>query len=158
MASDEFQQERPQIQKEPSLSDARSETRLPLADGNRFQRPDLVGNLMSLTALCLGIVSLILSVWWVMTAMPWSNQALSFEEASFRQGVMKWLGPLQLVLGLTTLAFGILGLFYRYKPATLGGFVGSTFGIVMGILTILFGLFLCFILLLISLAGAGAMK
>ena len=60
MPTDEFQKERPQIQKEPSLSDARLETRLPLADDNRFQRPDQVANLMSLTALCLGVVSLIL--------------------------------------------------------------------------------------------------
>jgi hypothetical protein len=108
MANDEFQKEPPQIQKEPSLSDARSQTRLPLADDNRFQRTDLVGNLMSLAALCLGIGSLILSVWWVMTAMPWSNQ-----EASSRWDIATWIGPLQLVLGLITLIFGILGLNYR---------------------------------------------
>ena len=99
------------------------ETGLPLADDNRFRRRDLVGNLMSLAALCLGIVSLILSVWWVMTAMPWSNQA-----ASFRRDIATWKGPLQLVLGLITLIFGNLGLKYREQHPNLVGYAGSLFG------------------------------
>ena len=147
MPNDEFQKARPQIQKEPSLSDALSETRLPLAEDNRFQRRDLVGNLMSLAALCLGIVSLILSVWWVTTAMPWSNQA-----ASFRRGIATWKGPLQLVLGLITLIFGILGLKYREQHPNLVGYAGSLFGI----LTILFGLFMCFIWFTSQFAGIGS--
>ena len=67
--ADELQKERPQIQKEPSPSDARSETGLPLADDNRFQRPDQVRNPMALTALRLSIFSLMLSGIWLMTMM-----------------------------------------------------------------------------------------
>jgi hypothetical protein len=133
MPNDEFQKERPQIQKEPSLSDARSETRLPLADGNRFQRPDQVWNeLAALAALCLGIVSLILSVWWVLTV-------------SSNVGAIKWRLGLELVLVLSTLIFSIFGLKCRSRC----GFGVSMVGIVMGILTI-FGLFLWFILLVLS--------
>jgi len=151
MPNDEFQKERPQIQNEPSLSDARSETRLPLADDNRLQRPDQVWNPRALTALWLGKLSLILSVGWLMTIMMLPpNLAWSF-----LLGITTWIGPLQLVLGLTTLVFGILGLKYRYKHPNLGGFGGSMFGIVMGVLTILFWLWLCFGLLLLTSGAAG---
>jgi hypothetical protein len=135
MPNDEVQKARPQIQKGPSLSDARSETRLPLADSNPFRRPDQVGNeLAALAALCLGIVSLILSVWWVLTV-------------SSNVGEIKWqwrLG-LGLVLILSTLIFGIFGLKCRSRC----GFGLSIVGILMGILTI-FGLFLWYILLVLS--------
>jgi|SRR5665213_2146197 len=150
MANDEFQNEPPQIQKEPSQSDARSEMRLPLADYNRFQRPDPVRNPSALTALCLGIVSLILSGGWLMMMM----MSLPNLSASFRLGATTMLGPLQLLLGLTTLTFGVLGLMYRCKHPNRGGFGGNMFGIMMGILTILFGLFLCYIVLGIY-AGGG---
>ena len=80
MGNDEIQNEPPQIQKEPSHSDARWDTRLPLADDNRFQRPDPARESeRRLTALCLGIVSLILSGGWLMmmtTSLP--NQSASF--------------------------------------------------------------------------------
>jgi magnesium-transporting ATPase (P-type) len=163
MADDEFQKERPQIQKEPSLSDARSETRLPLADDNRYQRTDQVRNPRALTALWLGTFSLILSVGWLMpmmmsqpnqeARMP-SNQAASFHPSIT---TTMWISCLQLVLGLTTLVFGYLGLKYRDEHPNLGGFGGSMFGMVMGILTILVWLPICFILLLLS-SGAGAFK
>jgi hypothetical protein len=151
MPNDEFQNEPLQIQKEPSLSDARSEMRLPLPDYNRFQRPDPVRNPSALTALCLGIVSLILSGGWLMMMMSLPNLS-----ASFRLGATTVLGPLQLLLGLTILTFGVVGLMYRCKHPNLGGFGGSMFGTLMGFLTILFGLFLCYVVLGIF-AGGGAM-
>jgi hypothetical protein len=139
--ADEFQKERPQIQKEPSLSDARSETRLPLAHDNRFQRPDQVGNLTPLIALCLDIFSLMLSGgWWIAI-----NASESFRAASFSWGITATIGPLNLVVGLITLIFGIAGLNYSKEHPNLGGFRGSMFGIVMGVLAILFGLFMCFV-------------
>ncbi len=147
MTNDEFQNEPLQIQKEPSLSDARSETRLPLAEDNRFQRPDPVRNPSALTALCLGIVSLILSGGWLMIMM----MSLPNLSASFRLGVTTVLGPVQLLLGLTTLTFGVLG---RCKQP-LDGFGGSFFGTMMGILTVLFGLFLCYIVLGYFAGGAA---
>jgi hypothetical protein len=141
MANDEFQKERPQIQKEPFLSDARSETRLPLADDNRFQRPDEAGNLTPLIALCLGIFSLMLSGGWFIAG----NASESFRAASFSWGITTTIGPLNLVVGLITLIFGISGLNYSKEHPNLGGFRGSMFGIVMGVLAILFGLFMCFV-------------
>jgi hypothetical protein len=147
MTNDEFQKERPQIQKEPSPSDARSETRLPLADDNRFQRPDEAGNLTPLIALCLGIFSLMLSGgWWIA-----ENASESFRAASFSSGITTTIGPLNLVVGLITLIFGISGLNYSKEHPNLGGFRGSMFGIVMGVLAILFGLFMCFVSLLLPL-------
>jgi hypothetical protein len=161
MANDEFQKERSQIQKEPSLSEARSEARLPLADDNRFQRPDPVRNPRALTALWLGTFSLILSIGWLMpmmlsqqnpeARMPSNQAASSHPSITTTMGI----SCLQLMLGLTTLVFGYLGLKYRDEHPNIGGFGGSMFGIVMGILTILIWLPICFILLLLS-SGAGA--
>lgn len=140
MANDEFQKERPQIQKEPSLSDARSEVP-PLADDNRTQLPDQAGDLTPLIALCLGIFSLMLSGgWWI--AIYASE---SFRAASFSWGITTTIGPLNLVVGLITLIFAISGLNYSKEHPNLGGFRGSMFGIVMGVLAILFGLFMCFV-------------
>jgi hypothetical protein len=151
MPNDEFQKERPQIQKEPSPSDARSETRLPLADDNHFQRPDEAGNLTPLIALCLGIFSLMLSGGWL---IAW-NASDSFRAASFSSGITTGIGPLNLVVGLITLIFGISGLNYSKEHPNLGGFRCSMFGIVMGVLAILFGLFTLLLLCLVSLAPRG---
>jgi hypothetical protein len=159
MPNDEFQKERPQIQKEPSLSDARSETRLPLADDNRYRRPDPLRNSMALKALCLGIVSLILSGVWLMAILSVRSSPEPSKPGDFRSlistGILGMV-PVQLVLGLTTLASGILGLKSHYKHPNLGGFGNSMFGTVMGILTVLFYLWPCLgFLLLFSGAGAG---
>ena len=61
------------------------------------------------------------------------------------KATMMLVGSLLLVLGLTTLLLGILG--YRSRQPTTGGMGCSIFGILLGILMILFGLLLCFILL-----------
>jgi hypothetical protein len=141
MPNDEFQKERPQIQKEPSVSDALSETRLPLANDNSVGRPDQAGDLTPLIALCLGIFSLMLSGgWWIAT-----NASESLRAASFSWGITTLIGPLNLVVGLITLIFGISGLNYSKEHPNLGGYRGSMFGIVMGVLAILFGLFMCFV-------------
>ena len=141
MTNDEFQKERPQIQKEPSLPDERLVTGPPLADNNRFQRPDRAGDLTPLIALCLGIFSLMLSGgWWIA-----GNASESFRAASFRWGITATIGPLNLVVGLITLIFGIAGRNYSKEHPNPGGFRGSVFGIVTGVLAILFGLFMCFV-------------
>jgi uncharacterized membrane protein HdeD (DUF308 family) len=59
------------------------------------------------------------------------------------------IGLLVLLLGLTTLVLGIRGLKHRYQHPRFGG-CGSMFAIVMGILTILFGLYLCCMALVLS--------
>jgi hypothetical protein len=138
---DEIQNARRQIQIEPSLSDARSETRPPLADDNRFRRPDQRGNLTPLIALCLGMFSLMLSGGWL---IAWEASE-SFRTASFSSGITTGIGPLNLVVGLITLIFGISGLNYSKEHPNVGGFRSSMFGIVMGVLAILFGLFMCFV-------------
>ena len=133
MENDEFQKERPQIQKEPSLSDARSETRLPLADDNRFHRPDPVRNWTALIAFWLGVLCLIGP-----PSLFAYGSTLGFLTDSFKPWVA-WALYLAWVLGPAALIFGILGLGVRYRHPTAGGIGYAIFGIVIGIPICLLG-------------------
>jgi hypothetical protein len=120
MPNDEFQKERPQIQKGPSPSDARSETRLPLADDNRFLQPDPVLNRMALLSFRLGAFGVILGL-------------------RLQGGYLSFLFPMSvsLILGPAALIFGVLGIRYRNRHPTAGGLGDAVSGIVMGLLAVL---------------------
>jgi hypothetical protein len=129
MANDEFQKERPQIQKEPSLSNARSETPLLLTDDNRFRRPDQMRNTSALISFCLGVLSLLPPLMCI--SLPVWGGGLP-GPSRIPTGLL-CLSP-ELALGPAAFVFGVLGLRYRNRYSTAGGLGYALFGIVAGLL------------------------
>jgi hypothetical protein len=137
MAADEFQKERPQIQKEPSPANARSETRLPQADENCFRHPDPVRNRMALIAFWLGVLCLIPPVLFAHALSKLERAQGLFGVLLYTNSYGRWAAcalGLAWVLGPAALIFGISGVRYRNRRQTAGGLGYAIFGIVLGTL------------------------
>ncbi len=166
MADEEIQKEPPQFQTEPPRPESRLEPRPP-DDDNRFRRPSPTRNRMSLTAFCLGALSLLVLVTCLITCLrtPWGlvkpdeqlmrpagmsyedqQKDLERQQQDYNRRVALvgtvWMlcSFLDMVLGAAALIFGILGVSDRNRHPTVGGLGYAIFGIVIGIPISLLGI------------------